>query len=118
MALTGGQHYFFTVKAENGAGLFSDDSASNGQVAWFPVNVSLLENNSTIKIFPNPAGDNIYLISSELIETIKICDLSGRIVLKNMHPNLSFISLDISSLSKGCYLLFINEKYSANIVKY
>ncbi len=63
---------------------------------------------STVKIWPNPAGDNIHLDAGDQLLTgiadIKIIDLSGKQLLKVPYSE----QIDISSLKRGLYILVIN----------
>ena len=61
--------------------------------------------NAKINLFPNPAGDKIY-IKSEISLTgklLKILDLNGTVIWQDDLTDRSF--LDVSNLEKGVYLL-------------
>lgn len=60
--LTQGFVYYFNIKAENGAGLFSNVISSNGQkVDTATINIGIKENAGLIglAVFPNPFNDQI-----------------------------------------------------------
>ena len=59
-----------------------------------------------IQIFPNPATENLnVVVDDELIgKEISVCDLSGRILIKQRIVVSNF-TLDISLFSKGIYVL-------------
>lgn len=65
--------------------------------------------NARIDVYPNPAKSTIKINTTEdQIETMRILDLSGRVVL-----NRSFLAnkdIDISSLQKGMYVLQLQYK--------
>ena len=79
---------------------------------WQEVNVSVNEslnlNTPQIKIFPNPATDNINIILPKEAEVnfIRISDISGREV-KNVSVNsyANNISMNISDLPQGFYII-------------
>lgn len=60
--------------------------------------------NRTIKIIPNPAGDNISIKNDNdsVIEQLKITDITGRIIIS---PTPSSHVIDISALKPGTYTL-------------
>jgi hypothetical protein len=63
-------------------------------------------------IFPNPASEEIFIqLNDEKIEnaTIKLLDLSGRIILQNTWNDNDF-KLEIAHLQTGYYILCIESK--------
>ena len=65
-------------------------------------NVSELD----INIYPNPAKDYIQISGTSLFDVITITDLNGRVVLQDYS---SSNSINVSSLSKGLYLIKIES---------
>ena len=64
------------------------------------------ENTSGIDIFPNPAGDMVYIMTSGdgiSIITVNIYDVSGKLCMDNIQSK----SVDISSLKNGIYFMKI-----------
>jgi hypothetical protein len=64
--------------------------------------------NSTLKIFPDPAGDELYAIGHSLfyIDILEIYDVSGNVVLRiEPKANSKVLSLDISGFTRGVYFL-------------
>ncbi len=65
LVLTQGTVYYFNVRSENGAGLFSNAISSNGQLVTAPTNtnttssINELTNSNTIAVFPNPFNQTI-----------------------------------------------------------
>jgi hypothetical protein len=117
LSLTDGETYYFTVRAENGAGLLSSDSASNGQVAWFPVSAEQVEMNSELLVFPNPAHTTIFIVCRDVITNVRITDINGKTVTSEKVSQGNNLRLNIENLPEGCYRVLVNGKYSANIVK-
>lgn len=56
-------------------------------------------------IFPNPAGDILYVSNIEAVSTIAILDVCGRNVQQYSLSGSSRLMLDISSLRPGSYIL-------------
>ncbi len=74
-------------------------------------NTAITENViSDIYIYPNPANDVVYLNnnSGELIESIKISDVTGRILIELNNQLNNTTAIDISSLTSGNYFIEIN----------
>ena len=75
---------------------------------------------STLKVFPNPASDKLYIRFHgwDGEKEIKILDITGRSVylLKSAEENLE---IDISTLPKGIYLIHVKNKlqYVVNKIK-
>jgi hypothetical protein len=65
LVLTTGTTYYFNVKAENGAGLFSNVISTNGQTVTIPTGVKELAESDLVKVYPNPF-DQTFVVSLEL----------------------------------------------------
>jgi hypothetical protein len=65
------------------------------------------ENNFTI--YPNPLSDILNIQSKEEIKSVSIFNLIGQKVL-SFNKNKNFNSFDVSSLSKGAYIINIEAK--------
>lgn len=61
---------------------------------------------STINIFPNPFSDKINIRSNEIISSIELTDLNGRMIKKESNSSKN-IQLKTSELSQGIYVLKI-----------
>ncbi len=65
---------------------------------------SLIPNEDIISIYPNPAKDNLNIVSSAIIETYSIYNVMGVELIRNrLGSNKG--SIDISNLSSGVYFL-------------
>lgn len=71
------------------------------------------EAEATIRVFPNPGQDRLYVQSSNPLEWIMICSLDGKTV-KEWDTSLQM--LDISDLSSGVYCIRTNLG-STNLIK-
>jgi hypothetical protein len=58
-------------------------------------------------IFPNPAADHITIQSDQSFEqaTIRISDVSGKVIIKKEFRNSSKIEMDLSQLKSGMYVI-------------
>jgi hypothetical protein len=63
------------------------------------------------QVYPNPTTDNLYIKSSEAMESISMMTITGQVV-KNQSVNDNFKNLDISELKSGIYILSVRFKDS------
>jgi PKD repeat protein len=79
--------------------------------------VQNLESSSAFYVFPNPAEEEINVMTKYPVETVTVFNLYGEEVLKTAsHAS----SIDISSLAPGCYFIEAksrNENYRKKFVK-
>lgn len=68
-------------------------------------------------IYPNPAQDQIFVKSEVPIQTIAIHDISGRKLIE-VNAKSSFERVNISSLTTGTYLLFIQTEKGIAVRKF
>ena len=66
----------------------------------------------TLKVFPNPATDQLTMVSNEIIDEITLLDMVGKTVMRE-YPNDYRATLRIDHLPKNIYLLKckINNTY-------
>ncbi|RZJ27606.1 MAG: T9SS type A sorting domain-containing protein, partial [Flavobacterium sp.] len=63
--------------------------------------------NSGVSIFPNPAGNVIYIRSQSQVNSVSITDIQGRVVKQIDHPG-NEPSVDTSGLTSGTYFVRLN----------
>ena len=83
------------------------------------IGVSIESIFNEIEFYPNPTLGLITLRTEENIETLKIIDMQGRTIF-SIQPKSNQISLDISFLSQGNYILVaesISKRYLSRITK-
>ncbi len=74
------------------------------------------ETNNTISVYPNPATDKLYIVTSvNLSSTLEICSIQGRIQKRKVFANTTCI--DVSGLTKGIYILRITNNEETHIEK-
>lgn len=77
-----------------------------------PTNVSNLINSNSLSIYPNPATNNFFVENAAQVETVKIHDITGAVVLivENTFRK-DILDIDIAKLPAGQYFIaFINDK--------
>lgn len=73
------------------------------------VGIESYDQNASILLYPNPATDKLnFATDQEQQITVAVYTIDGRLLLKNKLSTSE--SLDVSSLSKGLYIIRINEQ--------
>lgn len=114
LSLVNGQTYYFSVKSEDGAGLQSSVSSSNGQMVTLSTGIENNQIENGMQISPNPIlGD--FSIRIQLQEQaniqVKLLDLLGREILElgemdHATGKQEFkLNKDQLHLAKGMYLI-------------
>jgi len=60
-----------------------------------------------LRLFPNPAVDLVHVESSELIDRIELCSLTGQVLLREERVPGRAATLEIPSLRQGIYLVHV-----------
>ena len=60
-----------------------------------------------VAVFPNPVTDMLYIQSETTIDRVEVYDLRGRLMMERQFST-NQVSLDLSSLSEGVYILRIH----------
>ena len=68
-------------------------------------------------MFPNPASNQLKISAQEAISSVNVFDVSGRKV-KSFTINNTNITLDISDLSEGVYLIKYKSAGKAGAAKF
>lgn len=73
---------------------------------------SMVEEDSEMKVYPNPTRNHLYIENANTIEKISVIDVNGKVVLDINGDQKDQISLNIGMLSNGHYFLKVcsNEK--------
>ncbi len=80
-----------------------------------PTSTTMLEENNRLVVYPNPATNELMLKDARQGASLKIVDLQGRNILETVVQSLS---IDISFLDRGLYLLRIEEGGHIQTVKF
>ncbi len=79
-------------------------------------NESFVFATNDIKLYPNPANNQVTVESDSIINTLEIFDLTGKKVYSKFINSLN-TTIDIAEFSKGIYLVKVDEKISKLILK-
>jgi len=83
-----------------------------------PLTVEFDKQTITVNIFPNPASNEIQIISdNNKIKEVEIFNIKGECVSRYNHTNMNYI--DVSKLSKGAYfvrVIFKNITFTKKII--
>lgn len=88
----------YTVTAED------TESTKDWTVTVSIYGVSVEETEMKVAMYPNPAGDLLYLQQLEKVEELSIHSLTGGLVLRAETPSASAV-IDLSSLENGVYFI-------------
>lgn len=118
LSLNNNQEYFYSVRAENGAGLLKEVSTDG---IWVVLNTNQIKELSDIKVstFPNPFHEQLMIEFSQQSEGIlQLYDMTGKIV-KSQRYNQSKITLDFSlnNLERGQYTLVLSNEKQRKTIK-
>ncbi len=72
-----------------------------------------LDLDSTLKLYPNPATDKIYISSKRPLSVLALYDVYGKLILKKEY---NANSIDVSQLNSGVYFLEVSSN-SEKVVK-
>lgn len=90
-----------------------DSLLCNGGIDNIPCDVGIHENTLQYEviIFPNPASEFVKIIFSDVEDAeLKLVDLLGNVIIRNQVADKKSVTLNLSSVSQGCYLLQIINK--------
>lgn len=98
--------------------LNTDDTSTTTKTFFAKLSNTNLTNTSfdykSFNIYPNPANDFINL-NNDGINVVSIYDFTGKLIYYETNNNID--KLDVRKLSKGIYILKINNKYSFKFIK-
>ncbi len=94
------EHDIWTTTFGNGLRLGVDGSVSNG----------LKENaEQTIRVYPNPADNELTIVSKSAIESWKLVDLSGKLITEGKANSVQ-CTISTQTLKAGSYVLITTDK--------
>jgi spore germination protein YaaH len=114
LSLTSGQYYYFSLRSEDGAGLLSPVSSSDGQLVLTATGIHDLSSGTSLLVYPNPFSGSCtvaYTLESATRVKITLYDISGRelVVLPEQEQQDGKHELKIDKealeIAKGMYLL-------------
>jgi len=120
-----GQNYYYSVKAENGAGLLSPIFSSNGQMVEI-TSINDQEAAGKLSIFPNPIINKAifsYQLNSVSKVTITFTDMLGKenIIFQSPNQNVGkhveIINFENMQLASGIYIAKLETNDGRNFIK-
>jgi hypothetical protein len=117
LTLTSGQMYYFSIRSQDGAGLISATTSSDGQLVLLATGINDPENNFNLLAYPNPFNENTqieYTLPSTIPIEIRLVDMLGKelIILPREEQSAGKHSISIDKdqlgLAKGMYILKMN----------
>jgi spore germination protein YaaH len=124
LSLVNGQWYYFSIQAESGAGLVSNVTSSDGQVAWIATGISEQDDPFGLIVYPNPFSDAAtinYSIIEEAGVKIELLDVTGKLIEviadEKQPPGRKALQIDAGHIAKGIYLLKLQVNGKAAFVK-
>ena len=79
------------------------------------VSINLVEGNTELSVFPNPASSDLFIQAVSELGAIKMYNVIGQTVIQTISKN-NRQRIDISSLPQGLYTIVIKGK-SIRIIK-
>ncbi len=118
LSLTAGTTYYFNVKSENGAGLFSNIISTNGQTVSIATGVEDLTESNMVNIYPNPFNQT-FVVSVDLdsdsdIKLILVDALGKEIISYQTKESQGTYSktIDATSLNLSAGIYWVKIRYN------
>ncbi|MCX6309070.1 MAG: T9SS type A sorting domain-containing protein [Bacteroidia bacterium] len=89
---------------------FKTDTWNNSIIISSVLSAVDVVNSQHHTIYPNPVKDILFIESSEVMKSVYIHNVSGKIILKKNVENKSKVELNTSSFQPGIYLIRVHEK--------
>ncbi|HTL80051.1 MAG TPA: N-acetylmuramoyl-L-alanine amidase, partial [Bacteroidia bacterium] len=129
LSLTNGQWYYFSVRAEDGAGLITPNFTSDGVLIDLMLNTTMInEDGFSANVYPNPSEGNFtfnYSIAENSSVRIQLHDAAGKTIellneKENSGTHQLYINADELQLATGIYFLSVNynnKTYSIPVIR-
>ncbi len=122
LTLTAGQVYYFNVKSEDGAGLFSSVVSTNGQTVTVATGVKDMQESNLISVYPNPFTHSFEVsvtLTTDSDVDLSIVDALGKEVIQ-FHTKESkgtfTKTIDVNSLGLSSGSYFVKVKLNSNVL--
>lgn len=83
-----------------------------GGTSCLNVAVTEISNSSNVKIYPNPAYENLKILTNDEVNCMTIIDVTGKKLIKECETN----TISINDLQSGFYFVEIETKYRSRYV--
>ena len=86
---------------------------------YYPVGTSIAEqqNNMDIKVFPNPAHNELNILSNNDLLSVKITDCQSRLLMSKDFYSKN-IQIDISDYASGIYFVYLQRNTHSKVIKF
>ena len=106
----------------NGAGLFRVLNLRQGQYAFakgdVAADVSTLEPNQTLQLWPNPVQETLNLQLEQLVESVRVTDALGRTVYRmQLTENQKTLAIPVQRLEAGLYHIVLPTGTTQSFIK-
>jgi hypothetical protein len=105
---------YYIVATETSGGCF-DTTTTSANVVVSPSSVATVGVGESIRIYPNPTEGQLNIEGSKLY-SLQVIDITGR-VLDNRVCDTTKVTIDITNLSSGLYLVKINGQFVQKFIK-
>ncbi len=116
-----GRNYAQTEVIDGKAYLLAGWKFIDGNQQWFKdlheidlgtaLNISNIENDKTLEIYPNPASNVLAFKSEQTYDTYQLYNITGQVVLSGNVKTVN--SINVSALSSGQYILYLKGASSS-----
>lgn len=126
LSLTPGQYYYFSIQSEDGAGLLSTVSSTDGQLVLLVTEINDPASELNLIAYPNPFNESSTIIynlnASDEVEISLVDVLGKRIVLQQKQDQQAgrhqlSVSKNELALAKGMYILKLSVNSKELITK-
>jgi hypothetical protein len=123
-SIVSGETGQFFTPGSNGsyAAIITQNGCSDTTACFTVNNVGLFENenNPEYTLFPIPAGNSLFLETSEIKDcfNIEISSIGGKTILSQEYKDTNMIELNIEDLSPGTYFIRIEENRKTSIIQW
>jgi len=110
--------FYYNVKAENGAGLLSADTSSDGQFEYNNTGIGYTPT-MNVQVYPNPVKSTCYIKTNVDISAWTLLDQNGRLVQRreNISKNSQRIEINMGQLPEGTYFLLCYTTEKVHTIK-
>ena len=93
--------------------------AKEDTLCYFPDEEVAIKENvlSSILVYPNPAHEQVSVVSNAMIETVTIFDLNGRLIDSFTGKGKNRVEINVNGLPNGFYLIKIQHADQKEVVK-
>lgn len=101
----GGNNLWFNVTS-----VYESCESEESNTVWIYIGIDHNSVSDNIQIFPNPAHNSLNINSEILVKSLSLLDISGQILQRLEAIDQKNVTLDVSSLVQGIYLLKIETE--------